>query len=162
MKTDSLEDLKTLDYAVRIEYDREDAVYIADFVDLPGCSATGPTVSEAYRRAQRAKEEWFRVTLEQGLPIPKPSTPGEYSGRLLLRVPASLHSMLAERARANGASLNQYMVHLLSAGTVAEEMNSKIEVFARGIQGTQRPLAAKHSEGQFRSRATRRLSTPKR
>jgi antitoxin HicB len=121
MNTKSLEDLKALDYPVRIEYDREDSLYIADFVDLPGCSVTGPAVTEAYRRAQTAKEEWLRVTLEQGLPIPKPSKAVEYSGRLLLRLPTSLHAMLAERARANGASLNQYMVHLLSAGAVGDE-----------------------------------------
>jgi predicted RNase H-like HicB family nuclease len=57
MNTKSLEDLKALGCPVRIEYDREDSLYIADFVDPPGCSATGPAVTEAYRRAQTAKEE---------------------------------------------------------------------------------------------------------
>jgi predicted RNase H-like HicB family nuclease len=70
MNTNSPEDLN---YPVRIEYDEEDGLFIADFLDLPGCSATGSTVTEAYERAQEAKAEWLRLTAEQGLPIPKPS-----------------------------------------------------------------------------------------
>ena len=46
MKTNPLEDLKALAYPVRVEYDDEDAVFVADFLDLPGCSATGATVAE--------------------------------------------------------------------------------------------------------------------
>lgn len=108
MSIRSPEDLSAVDYPVRIEYDRDDALYVAEFLDLPGCSATGATASEAYERAQSAKIEWLRVALEQDLPIPRPSRTGEYSGRILVRLPASLHANLADRARVNGISLNQY------------------------------------------------------
>src|SRR6266542_1516279 len=125
-KTHTLEDLKTLDYPVKIEYDEEDSLFVAEFLDLPGCSATGSTVAEAYERAQDSKAEWLRLTLEQGLPIPKPSKTEDYSGRILLRLPVSLHAMLADRARTNGVSLNQYLVHLLSAGAVGDQVGHKI------------------------------------
>jgi len=132
--TEDLEDLKTLDYPVKIEYDDEDAFFVADFPDLPGCSATGSTVAEAYDRAQTAKAEWLRVTLEQGLRIPEPSKARDYSGRILLRLPVSLHANLADRARTNGASLNQYIVHLLSAAAVGDEVSSKLEAVAERLQ----------------------------
>lgn len=38
----------------------------------------------------------------------------EYSGKLMLRVPKELHKALAEAARANGVSLNQYALYKLS------------------------------------------------
>ena len=72
------EDLMALDYPVRIEYENEDGLFVADFPDLPGCSAMGSTVGETCENAQTAKVGWLRVTLEQGLPVPKPSKTGEY------------------------------------------------------------------------------------
>ena len=38
----------------------------------------------------------------------------EYSGRLLLRIPKELHKSLAESARENGVSLNQYAMYKLA------------------------------------------------
>ena len=127
MNAESLEELKALNYPVRIEFDEKDKLFIAEFLDLPGCSASGETVGEAYSRAQQAKEEWLRVTLEQGLPIPKPSTSQEYSGRILVRLPASLHGMLSNKAQLHGVSLNQYIVHLFSAAAVGDEVSTKID-----------------------------------
>lgn len=37
-----------------------------------------------------------------------------YSGRLVLRIPKSLHKALKERAKTEGVSLNQYMIYKLS------------------------------------------------
>jgi predicted RNase H-like HicB family nuclease len=128
MKNDTLEDLNALNYPVKIEYDDEDALFIAGFPDLPGCSATGSTVPEAYEHALEAKGEWLRVTLEQGLPVPRPSKTRDYSGRILVRLPVSLHATLADSAGLNGVSLNQYIVHLLSAGMVGDQVSSKLEV----------------------------------
>lgn len=41
-------------------------------------------------------------------------TGNDYSGRLLLRMPKTLHQRLAEAAEKEGVSLNQYIVFLLS------------------------------------------------
>lgn len=142
MNTNSLEDLKAMQYPVKIEYDDEDALFVAEFPDLPGCSAHGSTVSEAYEGAQKAKGEWLRVTLEQRLPVPKPSKARDYSGRILVRLPASLHATLADRARINGASLNQYIVHLLSASALGEQVNSKLDAVTGHLQGIERRMAA--------------------
>lgn len=46
--------------------------------------------------------EEFRKSLEQ------------YSGKLVLRIPRSLHKRLKEQAEAEGVSLNQYMLYKLS------------------------------------------------
>lgn len=38
----------------------------------------------------------------------------EYSGRLVLRIPRSLHKLLKQEAEIEGVSLNQYMLYKLS------------------------------------------------
>ena len=38
----------------------------------------------------------------------------QYSGKLLLRIPKELHKELAELAKLNGVSINQYAVYKLS------------------------------------------------
>lgn len=38
----------------------------------------------------------------------------EYSGRLVLRIPKELHRNLADDAKRNGVSLNQYMIYKLA------------------------------------------------
>ena len=38
----------------------------------------------------------------------------EYSGKLVLRIPRSLHKSLKEAAEAEGVSLNQYMLYKLA------------------------------------------------
>jgi antitoxin HicB len=127
-------------YPVKIDFDDQDKLYVAEFLDLPGCSATGSTVEEAYQRAQTAKQDWLRLSREQGLPIPKPSRAEEYSGRFLLRLPPSLHAMLAERARLQASSLNQYVVHLLSGAVVGDSVSSQIDQLKRKVAGLESQL----------------------
>ena len=38
----------------------------------------------------------------------------EYSGRLLIRIPKELHKALAEAAKSNGVSINQYALYKLA------------------------------------------------
>lgn len=52
---------------------------------------------------------------ENGQPAPPPIVPvDDYSGRVTLRVPKSLHRALALAADGEGVSLNAYLVGLLS------------------------------------------------
>lgn len=64
-----------------------------------------------------AKREWFTACLEDGTPIPEPSNLEDYSGQFKLRLPKSLHRLLAQRSSEEGVSMNQYCVYLLSRGT---------------------------------------------
>ncbi|PWB40712.1 MAG: hypothetical protein C3F19_09470 [Rhodocyclales bacterium] len=45
----------------------------------------------------------------------------EYSGRLVLRMPQSLHAKLAQAAEAEGVSLNTYMLYLLTERNAARK-----------------------------------------
>jgi antitoxin HicB len=66
---------------------------------------------------REAMELWLETSIEDGDPIPEPRPIEDYSGRFLVRLPASLHAMLDKGARREGVSMNQYVSALL-AGAV--------------------------------------------
>lgn len=74
----------------------------------------GDTIEEALENAVDAKREWTIATQESGVEIPEPSRLEEYSGQFKLRIPRSLHKLLAEHSKREGISMNQYCVYLLS------------------------------------------------
>ena len=65
-----------------------------------------------------------------GNEIPLPSYPEEHSGRLLLRLPKSLHRQLAESAKQDGVSINQYILMLLSHAEGAARVTRPRRTFA--------------------------------
>lgn len=90
--------------------------YLIEFPDLPGCISDGETPEEAARNGEDAARSWIAAMLEAKRPIPKPSLREAYSGKWQLRMPKSLHRRLAERARADGVSLNTLAVTLVAEG----------------------------------------------
>ena len=67
------------EYEVIIYWTNEDAAFIAEVPELPGCSAHGDTRSEALQSVKQAIELWIDTAREFGDPVPEP--PGE---RLML------------------------------------------------------------------------------
>ena len=59
--------------------------------------------------AAEAEDDGTTMTLEEFKQSVEP-----YSGRLVLRIPRSLHRKLKEAAEAEGVSLNQYMLYKLA------------------------------------------------
>lgn len=55
--------------------------------------------------------------MESGVEIAEPVSANGYSGQFKLRIPKSLHRRLAEHAKEEGVSMNQYCVYLLSQGS---------------------------------------------
>lgn len=103
----------SLDYPITF-YPEEVGGFTAMVKDLPGCMSQGETLEEAHKMIAEAKELWLEVAHEYGDPIPLPHTMTTYSGKMMLRMPKYLHQRLAESAKREGVSLNQYLVALLS------------------------------------------------
>ena len=95
----------------------EDSDLIAEAPDLPGCVADGRTPDEAVENLREAMRSWISSRLAAGLAVPEPSGTEEFSGRILVRMPKYLHKRLAEQAREQSSSLNQYLVSILSEGS---------------------------------------------
>ena len=109
----SLEYYLKLQYSITLYSDAEGG-YVAEIKDLPGCLTQGETLEETMTNINEARELWIETAYEAGDNIPLPSTDDSYSGKLMLRMPKSLHRRLSETAEREGVSLNQYIVSLVS------------------------------------------------
>jgi predicted RNase H-like HicB family nuclease len=118
-------------YPAQVFFSEEDEGFIAIAPDLPGCSAFGATQEEALAELQVAIDVWRGAAAKAGNPIPPPSKPQTDplpSGKVLVRMPRSLHGRLNERAKAEDVSLNQLIVHLLS-GVVSVQATASENVW---------------------------------
>jgi predicted RNase H-like HicB family nuclease len=58
-------------------WSKEDAAFVAEVPELPGCAADGKTYQESLANAETVMREWIETAKELGRPIPEPK------GRLL-------------------------------------------------------------------------------
>jgi predicted RNase H-like HicB family nuclease len=100
---------------VRSEEGRPDAVWRADVDELPNCSALGATPEEAVRRVWAAAEGLLEQEREREGDGLRPTTGRGHSGKLLVRMPATLHDELARTAEREGVSLNQLITGVLAS-----------------------------------------------
>jgi predicted HicB family RNase H-like nuclease len=95
-----------------------DTAYFAEVLELEGCCAEGATYSDAYEALTRKMTIHIQMFLNRGLAPPMPKMPMEYSGKVLVRMPATLHYKLMLRAKEENVSVNQLIVSKLSLGEV--------------------------------------------
>jgi antitoxin HicB len=91
-----------------------DEGFLIQVPDLPGCMTAGETMEEAVSMLPEAMVAWLESVLLAGQTVPEPTPVPEYSGRLLVRMPKTLHQRLIERAEVEGVSANQLAVALLA------------------------------------------------
>lgn len=112
---------KDLEYYEKLPYniiletwdDGQGPYFVARVAELPHCIIHGDTPEEAVREIQVVKREWIKSNFQRGIKIPEPVA-REYSGRISLRIPPSLHRLLANSSMVQDVSLNQYMTMALS------------------------------------------------
>ncbi|HQT00371.1 MAG: hypothetical protein B7Y26_07110 [Hydrogenophilales bacterium 16-64-46] len=59
-------------YEIILYWSAEDAAFIAEVPELPGCMAHGASQDEALHQAQQAMIAWIEVAQEIGRTIPEP------------------------------------------------------------------------------------------
>lgn len=112
--------MKTLDYYMGLPYkleivpDTAEGGFVASYPELRGCLTTGETMESVIANAEDCKREWLAAALEEQLEIPEPTDLSDFSGQFKLRIPKSLHKSLAEHSKAEGISMNQYCLYLLT------------------------------------------------
>lgn len=105
-------------YPLNIFWSDEDKGFIAEALDLPGCSAWGKTEADAASEAQHAIAAWLQAARAAKRSVPPASVAmpvSRYSGKFLVRVPRSLHARLAREAEQQGVSLNQWAATKLAS-----------------------------------------------
>jgi predicted RNase H-like HicB family nuclease len=106
----------SLPYGIALNRDpaEEGGTWHAQVEELPGCEATGATAAEAAERVPAAVAEWVAGALAEGREVPEPRSARSYSGKLLLRMPLTLHAELARAAERDQVSLNAYITSQLA------------------------------------------------
>ncbi len=123
-----------VNYPVTVHTD-PDGGFVAEIEDLPGCMTQAGTLDDLFTAIQDARHAWIEAAYETGQDIPLPRELDEYKGKILVRIPRSLHRDLANAAERDGVSLNQYITSLLAAGVQGDLVsNQAFALFARSIE----------------------------
>lgn len=108
-------------------YPAPEGGYVAEIEDLPGCITEGETLEEVFQNIEGNRRTWIEVQHEDGVEIPLPRNEQEHSGRFLIRIPKGLHRKLAEQARREGVSLNQYVETVLATRSALKDITAQID-----------------------------------
>ena len=101
-------------YRIVLRYSEEDEGYIAVVPELRGCSAWGEAKQSAIEAVEEAASAWLETAKANNIEIPVPLDKQPVSGRYALRMHPDLYREVAFEAKAQGLSLNQFIVHKLS------------------------------------------------
>jgi RNA polymerase sigma-B factor len=102
-------------HIVLVRDDEGDGGWTAHVEEFPGCEGHGDTPDEATRRARESMQAWISEALAADRKIPEPRGASTHSGRLMLRMPQSLHAELAQAAERDDVSLNQFITGSLAS-----------------------------------------------
>jgi predicted HicB family RNase H-like nuclease len=117
MADDAVRHYLNLPYRIALTRDGEDEErpWRATVEELAGCEARGATPTDAAARIPAAIADWVASAHAEGREVPEPRGTRAHSGRLLLRMPQSLHEELAAAAEDEDVSLNQYITNALAS-----------------------------------------------
>lgn len=108
------------EYPLTIEPDEdlEDPGYMVSCDENPGLTGWGKTPASAIEAFRSNRADWYDEAVGYNVPLhpPRNSVAEPVSGNLLLRMDPSLHAQLARAAKAEGTSINKFMIKLLKAG----------------------------------------------
>ena len=99
-------------YSFTVTYEVNDlgkGEYLVVFNDCKNIIGTGDTIEEAINEAEGNLDAYLAFCEEEGIEPPHPSKfdwMNDYSGKITLRMPKSLHRDIAEYAEKDGLSLN--------------------------------------------------------
>ena len=116
-----------LPYPVTLFEDREGegGNWVATVDALAGCTARGETPQEALDAVSGAMTSWLEAAAQEGREAPEPKSVQSHSGRLLLRMPLTLHAELSRVAERENVSLNQFITDVL-AGALGWRVPARI------------------------------------
>jgi predicted HicB family RNase H-like nuclease len=106
--------LENLDrYTYREEWSEEDDAYIARCLEFPSLATHGPSPELALTELRAVVASVVEDLSRSDESIPEPLGSRAYSGKLVLRLPKTVHRDAAIRAAEEGVSLNQFLLSRL-------------------------------------------------
>lgn len=120
----------------RVVTPESDGSFRSEILEFPGCVAVGGTSSEALAILEEVAASWLESSLAKGKAIPEPLEVTDYSGKLVVRLPKSLHRKAAYAAERDGVSLNQFIVSSIAqqVGAVTQAASGITNLFVQMTQ----------------------------
>lgn len=122
------QDYLKLPYA-RVVVPESDSSFRSEILEFPGCLALGDTRLQALEGIEDAAESWLESALRLGQEIPPPLENRSFSGKLMLRIPRSLHRKAARLAEMDGVSLNHFIVTSLATQVGERTVTRQVQSF---------------------------------
>ena len=101
-------------YEIRKMDDESGQYYYGKVLELDGCQSTADTYEELEVSLKEAIEGYIETKLESGHEVPLPFDVKDFSGKLVVRMPKTLHKDLVLKAEKEGVSLNQLLLYKLA------------------------------------------------
>lgn len=105
---------------MRVLLRNTDKSYTARVLEFPGVLSEGSTADEAIDNLDEAIAAVVEVMLDDGVRVPDPLEEREYSGKLVLRIPPSLHRAVALQSQIDGISINRLLSNAVAAALAAQ------------------------------------------
>ena len=102
-------------YTYRVTWSAEDNEHVGLCAEFPSLSWLAPSPEKALSGIRRVVAKVVDDLRASGEPVPDALAEKTYSGRLLVRIPASVHRTLATEAAEQGISLNRLVSAKLTA-----------------------------------------------
>ena len=158
----TLEGYLALPYHVALVRDGEGEAgpWVAQVEELADCTSRAETAELAASGIQQAMSDWIREALHEGRDIPEPKPVDEHSGRLLLRMPRTLHAELTRVAEREGISLNQFITDALASAVgwrLARSAGRRPKRSLNQVPGAEALTPEQEAEPESEERRSRRL-----
>jgi predicted HicB family RNase H-like nuclease len=101
-------------YSYSVTWSPDDEVFVAWVAEFPSLAAHGDTHDEALAEIKAVVAAVVDDLQANGEHVPEPFSLRSFSGKLVLRMPKSLHRDLVFEAEREGVSLNQLITSKLS------------------------------------------------
>ena len=111
--------------------DEDGGGFLATVPSLPGCMSDGETQEEALINVRDAIKCWLETAEELGREIPLEDgykSEDDYSGKLSLRIPKSLHKQVTDISSKEGCSINQLIMMYISMGVGCEFGKKQVNI----------------------------------
>ena len=112
-----------------------DASWLAEVEDLPSASARGSSPEEAVQRAWSAAEKSLGLSSVEDVDETQSKRAASRSGKILVRMPATLHDELARAAEREGVSLNQLITGVLAGAVEWGADDERVRLRGQSAQG---------------------------
>ena len=103
----STKKMKYPKYRIHFLWSEEDACYVVNVPELPGCMTDGDTIEEAAKNAEEAIESYLMTLKDLKKEFPEPLSKRKFNGKVSLRMDADVHKEAFARALEQRLSLNQ-------------------------------------------------------